>query len=517
MDGKQTSGFCKFDILFTKICVPHIQEKIFFSLDYESFKTCLKVNSTWSELFTSESYQKKRKSVFHDEILEDARSFGKDEMKLWLAARHGDTVEVRKLLLRTFVYENCVNGWLLSTPLYEAADNGHKDVAQFLLDGGVDPNKADKYGYTPLHQAVSRGYTDVVQILIFGGANPNKATVNGWTPLQAAALKGDKDMVQLLLDSEANETNSARQKDLHDNDLVGCTFKSEPQKETPKRKKKLTQKDMGKIVKRAIDKKEGKREVPVKRVNATCKAHILGFDQLNFTTQEISVGVHSQGIIFGGSGMKLQEDKDGNVRMHLSGIYDIVLNAPKGNANKDSGNNQIMTKESGTKSKKGTKEESDSKSKKGAKEDTAETVRVNITKSQDDSGKNPDAERDSPSSESSAASIKSANDVAFDRNRYMRVLESMKVIFKCPDECNKVEIGKWQHDIIKDIKGKINDNVDDADELSTCLHCGMVEFDLLRCSGCRVARFCDMKACRENFLLEHHKSDQCKKWQIDSV
>ena len=46
--------------------VPHIIEKIFFYLDYESYKKCHEVNSTWFELLTSDSYQKKAKAVFRE-------------------------------------------------------------------------------------------------------------------------------------------------------------------------------------------------------------------------------------------------------------------------------------------------------------------------------------------------------------------------------------------------------------------------------------------------------------------
>ena len=63
MEATQIRGLCKFDMLFTKY-VPHILENIFFSLDCESYKTCLEVSNTWRELLTSKSYKKKAKSVF---------------------------------------------------------------------------------------------------------------------------------------------------------------------------------------------------------------------------------------------------------------------------------------------------------------------------------------------------------------------------------------------------------------------------------------------------------------------
>merc|ERR1712154_732796 len=52
-------------MLFTR-SVPHILEKIFFSLDYESFVRCSEVNRTWNGLLTSEPYL----SAFHRATVE---------------------------------------------------------------------------------------------------------------------------------------------------------------------------------------------------------------------------------------------------------------------------------------------------------------------------------------------------------------------------------------------------------------------------------------------------------------
>ena len=56
---------CAFDKLFTK-SVPHILEKIFFSLDFKSFNTCMDVSKTWRDLLTSDSYLAKGRLVFHN-------------------------------------------------------------------------------------------------------------------------------------------------------------------------------------------------------------------------------------------------------------------------------------------------------------------------------------------------------------------------------------------------------------------------------------------------------------------
>ena len=64
-----------FDVLFAKN-VPHLLEKIFLSLDYESYKTCMEVNQTWNQLLVSESYMKISKSLFSNEISMDTDKLG---------------------------------------------------------------------------------------------------------------------------------------------------------------------------------------------------------------------------------------------------------------------------------------------------------------------------------------------------------------------------------------------------------------------------------------------------------
>ena len=57
MDSAETYPLAAFDTLLSRN-VPHILENIFFSMDYNSFKTCMKVNKTWRELLTTAPYQK---------------------------------------------------------------------------------------------------------------------------------------------------------------------------------------------------------------------------------------------------------------------------------------------------------------------------------------------------------------------------------------------------------------------------------------------------------------------------
>ena len=54
------ANLCHFNVLFTRN-VPHILEKIFLSLDLESYANCQEVSSVWKNLLTSENYLGKAK------------------------------------------------------------------------------------------------------------------------------------------------------------------------------------------------------------------------------------------------------------------------------------------------------------------------------------------------------------------------------------------------------------------------------------------------------------------------
>ena len=192
-----------FDKLLTKN-VPHILEKIIFSLDYVSFMISKDVCQTWHQIITSERIQKRAKLIY----TEDKSIY---EEKLWHYSKDGNVREVGRLLscgvnpnslveVKDFKY--FARGKEL--PLLCASANGHKEVIKMLLDRGADVNATHHFGATALHWATIKDHQEVVEMLLERGADPDLADEDGYTPLLVATDNTDKDMVKLLLDGGAD-------------------------------------------------------------------------------------------------------------------------------------------------------------------------------------------------------------------------------------------------------------------------------------------------------------------------
>ncbi len=89
-------------------------------------------------------------------------------------------------------------------PIHSAV--AHRDpavalqMAQVLLDNGVEVNVTQTGGFTPLHEAANHGNIDMVRLLIHYGAIKSARSDDGRTPLDIAQ-QGHHDAVVALLQS----------------------------------------------------------------------------------------------------------------------------------------------------------------------------------------------------------------------------------------------------------------------------------------------------------------------------
>ena len=193
------------NILFTK-SVPHVLEKIFFSLDFDSFVACGKVSFAWEGLFSSRLYQQKAYELW--------REREENEERLCRASINGDAKEVHRLLA-SGVNPNFTRVDMTSHPLWEnalfmAASNGNIEVVKLLLKFGADSNIQNSHGTTPLHAAIW-GHYQLVKELLNAGALHTIVDMNGDTPLHLAVVASSLNVVEVLLDAGADPKMTNRQ------------------------------------------------------------------------------------------------------------------------------------------------------------------------------------------------------------------------------------------------------------------------------------------------------------------
>ncbi|KAK7422447.1 hypothetical protein QQZ08_009499 [Neonectria magnoliae] len=104
------------------------------------------------------------------------------------------------------------------TPLWYAAQKGHKAVVKLLAVAGTDVNTATNFGRTALQAAADRGHLEVIEKLLAAGADVNAAAAayDGRTALRAAAERGHLEIVEKLLEHVNGES-------LTDNEILKLT------------------------------------------------------------------------------------------------------------------------------------------------------------------------------------------------------------------------------------------------------------------------------------------------------
>lgn len=77
-----------------------------------------------------------------------------------------------------------ISGW---TPLHEACNHGHYNVALMLVKAGANVNAKGLDDDTPLHDAAIMGQLKLVKLLVERGADPCLKNKKGKTPSDVAS------------------------------------------------------------------------------------------------------------------------------------------------------------------------------------------------------------------------------------------------------------------------------------------------------------------------------------------
>ena len=210
--------------------VPHILEKIFSYLDFESFKKCHEVCKAWSEILENPSYRRRSKALYQEEMVDklfDATKTGNIKEITWLLSigiNSNVTKDIAEICFTTPLIEAVSTRW---QNIGQRDDDNRSveltniDVVSVLLNAGADPNMTNNWGYSPLHFAAADGNTNAVKLLLDQGANPNQGNEDGRTALTIGLQHMDyyrsckdtemynviKDVMKMLIDggTQVNE------------------------------------------------------------------------------------------------------------------------------------------------------------------------------------------------------------------------------------------------------------------------------------------------------------------------
>lgn len=106
-----------------------------------------------------------------------------------------------------------------STPLHQAAANGHVQIVRFLVMKGANVTARNESSRTVLHLAAERGHDSVIEHVLQSGCEEIKASIDwiddqGFTALHRAAAGGHEECVRLLVEAGAEIESSKRSSQL---------------------------------------------------------------------------------------------------------------------------------------------------------------------------------------------------------------------------------------------------------------------------------------------------------------
>ncbi len=108
----------------------------------------------------------------------------------------GNTAAVKKLIEEGINVNVVRNG---VTPLMLAASKGSVEIAEAILQAGVNVNEGTDEGWTALHKAASdQAETGIIDLLLQSGINVNAKNKQGKTALDLAEEQGHRDIARVI-------------------------------------------------------------------------------------------------------------------------------------------------------------------------------------------------------------------------------------------------------------------------------------------------------------------------------
>lgn len=125
---------------------------------------------------------------------------------LMTAVRRGNLASTKRLVNSYIVDVNFRDSGDGESPLYVAAQQGHFEIAKYLLKNGAAADMPDYNKETALFKATRRNSVEIVKLLIQNGANVNAINQWGDSCLLIACEYGYGSIVQCLLENNAVAT-----------------------------------------------------------------------------------------------------------------------------------------------------------------------------------------------------------------------------------------------------------------------------------------------------------------------
>lgn len=91
-----------------------------------------------------------------------------------------------------------------STLLHKAAKSGAVEIAEILIERGIDLDAQDAEGATALHRAIEFEHADLATVLIENGADVTIEDQHGNRPLWRAVFEANYELSELLIEHGAD-------------------------------------------------------------------------------------------------------------------------------------------------------------------------------------------------------------------------------------------------------------------------------------------------------------------------